>query len=291
MKTLVGVDLEDTYRAALNLCIRLDFPGQEWMFAHAVAPLPTYAPGLAPIAIPMSDAIDSLRKTGREALTKARESVSEAKVVDLLLDGSAAATLMRVADEQHADLIVTGSGQPRRGLLWMIGSVSRALSYGAKQSLLVTKGTAAGAGPVHAIFATDHSEYARCAEERLIEWAPKGLRRIDVVTAYDVTEAAIDLLKQGTEVNLDFENWVYSNALKHGEASAKRLKAIAPETEVRVERGSANDVIANAMSTSGADLLIVGAQGHGFIERLLVGSVSLHQLVAEPYPVLLIRLP
>ena len=36
-------------------------------------------------------------------------------------------------------------------------------------------------------------------------------------------------------------------------------------------------------------LMILGAQGHGFIERLLIGSTSLHQVAAEPYPVLVLR--
>ena len=38
-----------------------------------------------------------------------------------------------------------------------------------------------------------------------------------------------------------------------------------------------------------ADLLVLGAQGHGFLERLTTGSVSLDQAVARPYSVIVMR--
>lgn len=37
------------------------------------------------------------------------------------------------------------------------------------------------------------------------------------------------------------------------------------------------------------ELLILGAQGHGFWERLTVGSVSFHQAIAESHSVLMLR--
>ncbi|RYG31629.1 universal stress protein, partial [bacterium] len=45
------------------------------------------------------------------------------------------------------------------------------------------------------------------------------------------------------------------------------------------------------MSETGSDLLILGARGHGLIERLLIGSLALHVVVAEPYSVMVLRLP
>jgi nucleotide-binding universal stress UspA family protein len=38
-----------------------------------------------------------------------------------------------------------------------------------------------------------------------------------------------------------------------------------------------------------ADILVMGAQGHGFVERVFIGSVSLHQALYEPYPVMIVR--
>lgn len=293
MKALVGVDLEDTYKGAETLCKRLDFQNQKWIFANVAPLLSAYSPGLSPVMIPVADATDALHNAGRKALEEAREiaGVEEIECLELIEDGNTAAALMRIAEERDADLIVAGSGKPRKGFLWTLGSVSRALSYGAKQSLLVSKQGIGGDGPLHAVFATDHSQYAKCALETLIEWAPRGLRRIDVLTAYDTGKETLALLRASTQVQLDFDRWVFENCRKESEAAAQQLRTIAPEVQIIIQQGRPNEVIAEVMKETGADLLILGAQGHGFVQRLLVGSTSLHQLVAEPYPVLLIRLP
>jgi hypothetical protein len=38
-----------------------------------------------------------------------------------------------------------------------------------------------------------------------------------------------------------------------------------------------------------SDLLVLGAQGHGFLARLRMGSKSFHQVVSERYSVLVLR--
>ncbi|MBC8134649.1 MAG: universal stress protein, partial [Fibrella sp.] len=40
---------------------------------------------------------------------------------------------------------------------------------------------------------------------------------------------------------------------------------------------------------TGADLLIVGAQGHTLMERLSLGSVSFRQAMTAPYSVMILR--
>jgi nucleotide-binding universal stress UspA family protein len=43
------------------------------------------------------------------------------------------------------------------------------------------------------------------------------------------------------------------------------------------------------MTEQNGDLLILGAQGHGFLHRIMLGSVALHQIAVEEYPVLIVR--
>ena len=43
------------------------------------------------------------------------------------------------------------------------------------------------------------------------------------------------------------------------------------------------------MAEEQADLLILGSHGHGALERLALGSVSFHQVVATPHNVLVVR--
>ncbi len=291
VKTLVGVDLLGSYESSVELCKRIKFENQEWVFAHALPVLPWYVPGMFPQVIPVAETNDVLQDAGRQALRKAREMVEDYQSTDHMQEGDAATMISRFAREESADLIVVGSGHPKGGPLWKLGSVSRALSIEAKQSLLVAKLPCSKTGPVHAVFATDHSEYANRALDQLVSWNPQGFSRIDVVTAYEVNPSTTAMLKRDTSVDLEFQDWVRDHCLKESAKVAEKLKAIAPEINVIVEEGESNEVIRNAMTSSDADLLIMGAQGHGFLDRLVIGSTSHHHFVAEPYPVLLLRLP
>ena len=291
VKTLVGVDLLDSYESAIELCKRIKFENQEWVFVHALPVLPWYVPGMIPQVIPVAESVDAFQDAGRRALAKARELVGDYRSTDHMREGDAATMLTRYSQDEDADLILVGSGHPKNGPLWKLGSVSRALSIEAKQSLLVAKLPSSKSGPVHAVFATDHSEYANRALDQLISWNPQGFSRIDVVTAYEVNPSTTAMLKRDTSVDLEFQDWVRDHCLKESAKVAEKLKSIVPEVNVIVQEGESNEVIRNAMTSSDADLLIMGAQGHGFLDRLVIGSTSHHHVVAEPYPVLLLRLP
>ena len=54
-------------------------------------------------------------------------------------------------------------------------------------------------------------------------------------------------------------------------------------------QGRTNDVLNSVMEDSRADLLILGAHGHGFIKRLVVGSTTMHMVGNEPWNMLVIR--
>jgi nucleotide-binding universal stress UspA family protein len=293
MKTLVGVDIEGTYLAAVDLCRRFEFPDQHWVLSHVIQQIPMFAPALAPMAIPVTEAMVALREEACHSVEKARKhlGLDVGACTELVPEGTVAATLLHEAGEYACDLIVAGSGHAKKTFPWTVGSVSRALAFASKQSLLATKQPSTKTGPLHAVFATDHSDYANAAIEQLIKWKPKGIDRIDVVTAFDVNEATLALMKVGTEVKLDFEKWVREETERRCHLTAGKLSNIAKQTRVIVEKGEVNEVIRSAMIGSGADVLILGAQGHGFVERLFVGSTSLHHVLAEPYPVLLIRPP
>ena len=288
MKILVGVDSEGTYRSALMLCRALRFQNPHWLMAHAVQSR-TSMPLLVPAHLSDSQASGARQESGREALRSAMEVVGNDPVDQYFRDGNATEILMGLADQAAVDLVVVGAGHPKNGLLWAIGRVARALAYGSRQSLLVTKEPHFFEGAIRAVFATDGSEYANRALDRLLEWAPAGLKHIDVVTAYQVEHSPLDIFQDSEEGDLKFKNWQHEQSLSIASRAAERLRAIVPEVSAMAVEGETNEVLRTVMTDRKADLLIVGAQGHGFIERLLVGSVSLHQAAAEAYPVLLIR--
>jgi nucleotide-binding universal stress UspA family protein len=83
--------------------------------------------------------------------------------------------------------------------------------------------------------------------------------------------------------------WVRARLTEKTEGVCETLKTIGAKCEARVVDMEPIAAIRYMMSETKADLLILGAQGHGFIERLTIGSISLYEVIAEPYNVLLIR--
>ena len=53
--------------------------------------------------------------------------------------------------------------------------------------------------------------------------------------------------------------------------------------------GPVETAIETVMREEKADLLIVGAQGHGFLHRITAGSISFHFALRSPFHTLILR--
>lgn len=60
-------------------------------------------------------------------------------------------------------------------------------------------------------------------------------------------------------------------------------------TEHLVETGEPGPTICEVARRIDADLVVVGSHGHGWLQRVLLGSVSTHVLGHAPCPVLVVR--
>jgi|GEM_PF-732032 len=292
MKVLIGIDDAGVYGPALNLVARMDFEGAEVTLAHSVDimyPVPMYGVAEATMGI---DFVENLNAIGQESLQMAQDAACahNIRAATALLTGAPGPALTEYAEQAGFDVIAIHSD--RKGDLgaMFLGSVARGLTIGAHQSILISKGAVAPAEPVSAVFATDHSAYAHRALDKLIEMKPIGVTRIHVVSAawmkeYDAHVAQYDLTKTGGTT----EEWVESQLRRKSAEAAEKLCAAGYEASFAVQQGTPEAAIKNAMESTHADLLILGAQGHGFVHRIFIGSTSLHQVVAEPWPVFVIR--
>lgn len=72
------------------------------------------------------------------------------------------------------------------------------------------------------------------------------------------------------------------------------LDELAEVLEVAVEPlvdiGDPGPTICSVASAMGADVVVMGSHGHGWLQRVLIGSVSHHVLQHAPCPVLVMRL-
>ncbi|RYG43009.1 hypothetical protein EON79_17815 [bacterium] len=293
LKTIVGIDSGRAYVPALRLLGRLRFKGNESILVHVESPIGiVYNP--VPLAYDYGDeaaAERQARELGKTLLQQAQSDARDAGLEDdsktIYAIGTSSGRLMDLADEENADLVAIGSRRQNSMESFFLGSVGRALAIAAHQSFLVARGKVDASGPVRAVFATDHSEYADRCFEKLLEMGAQGLGHVTVMTA---TEPAMGITYSGGVIP-DGVASIQEGHMERGARLVARLAERGIQADFRLVPSAAETALRATMDETGSDLLILGARGHGLLERLLIGSLALHAVVAEPYSVLILRLP
>jgi len=270
MKMIIGIDVAGHWEAPVSLIRRIRFTDPVPYLVHALEPVPVM--GIYPMAgdpNAMATIERELQECGEKTLAEAHSTLG-IRCEEIVRPGSPVSVLMAEADERGADLIAVGSEQKGKWGSLFFGSVGKGLLMGADHSILFGKGEVAQEGPVTAVFATDHSEYAQRAVDWLLSHLPAGLGQLIILTA----------VSEGDDRG-QFEKANHDLAIRFSQ------QGIAARGEV-IE-GHPSQAIKDAMAAHKADLLIVGAQGHGFLERLRIGSLSFEVVVNSPYSVLVVR--
>jgi nucleotide-binding universal stress UspA family protein len=71
---------------------------------------------------------------------------------------------------------------------------------------------------------------------------------------------------------------------------AQLSQVLEVDAEPIVETGEPGPIICEVAGRVGADVVVLGSHGHGWLQRVLIGSVSNHVLHHAPCPVLVMRL-
>jgi len=291
-RIVLGVDGSGAFIPALSLVERLRFPQPVLSLIHV-------APENLPIWPLFGDLVAETKRYSKIAADLGRDALHDATTQACgknlhsegrLLHGDPAKCLIEQSEVQEADLVAVNArsrGVERRSF---IGSVSRALAITSRTSVLVSKGEISGHGPIRALFATDGSPFADRCLDRFIELRPKGIAEVFVVSAWDIDDKEARLLGQNLAMlGGDVERAIQERVQELTTAAVNKLIKAGYSAQAVVSRGSANEVIYYAMGATGSDLLVVGSEGHGAMTRPIVGSVALHQVVSESYPVLIVR--
>ena len=186
--------------------------------------------------------------------------------------GRPADTLIDVAREREADLLVVGNrgrGATRSALL---GSVSAHLVDHAPCPVLVARGASVN----RMLFATDGSETSIQAATILERWrAFRGLP-VDVVSVAPSARARSD---EGAGRDHG----------AHADQMAMRLSSAGYRCTARVRTGDAAGEICAAAVELGDDLIVTGSRGLGDLRRVLSGSVAHDVLLHATASVLVMR--
>ncbi len=297
MKIILGVDEQERTKAVAGLIEGLAFARLQLELTHVVEqlndPMPSNFEGMIPnMAIPdlavryvkmvESEAKDLLNKVQRDLDHRGHPSTTK------LLKGFSANAIIEHAENSGADLLALGStGRgPIEGAI--LGSVGRKALTNAKCSVLIAKKEFKPGQKLKVVLATDHSDYANRCIQKLMAWHPRGISQVVVTTIYPAQfvkamSSVMDNFKA------DLSGWVRKELDANNKAVIDQFATISIPGKSRVESGPVGDTLERVMAEEQADLLIVGAQGRGFMERLTIGSVSLDQAIRRPYSLLVIR--
>jgi len=288
MKAIIGVDAGGGYENGVALFKAMAFQNMSPILVSAVDTTPPIMPFLPESAAVQADFVAQSQEASKAALQAAAASLGE-NTPQFLVFGGASPVLIRTAEEQEADLLVVHSTVRAGWETLLIGSVSKSLALHSPVSVLVSKGDHAP-DEMRVVFATDHSEYANRALEKFLSFGATGIKSFHLVTAYDLEQAKTQLLiSHLNELSIDLETFVREKLSEKSASIVERLRAAGMDATFSVVAGDVNRVIETTMQEQSGNLLVVGAQGHGFFERVLTGSVATHQVTHSPYSVLVVR--
>lgn len=292
---------------ALTLVKRLRFSGACFDLNHVIKPFPWASTGTYYVGMPVS--APPLVQGDEQAIRQQEEEDANAvllsasthltavgKCTTHVSRGNPTEMLMERADADPADLIAVNAPHQGPVLAFLTGSVARGLVIGAHQSVLLARGDSQDTGdavrPVRAVLATDHSTYMDRCIDQLIRFRPQGLEHLTVLTAYP--EARLDgrhshiphlAVNPAGAMRRDLEEKNRSLVQRLGDALAPSSVTITSQVSGEPIERTVTDV----MKETDAELLILGAHGHTFFERLTLGSFSFQQAMTAPYSVLVLR--
>lgn len=269
---MIAVDAQGNSDAAVVLFSRLNFPDCHATVIHSVESiLPDGSFPGAESTHQLGEMIDEMEDAGQKAIDESALKLGGCVFEKRCVQGDPLRNLIDLARQDSCALIVVGTQDRSNFEKVLMGSVTRGLLTKAEHSFLVGKPYGSQTGPVTAVFATDHSEYCdRCAD-LLIEMRPAGLDKLIVLSVVDMEEVP-EAIQSDTD------------------RLATRFRSVFPDVVSVVARGEVEPNIHSTMLSNNAEMVIVGAQGHSALDRLLgSGSTSFHQVEQEPYSTLVLR--
>ncbi len=282
MRVVVGVN-HDSYHSVLDLIASLAIPSTELALVHVVeSPLDD----LPRIEFePVREWVRQLEEDGRRELEEARKYLQGTgfQITTDALHGDTPKVLIEKGKAWGADLIAIGSTRKGHWGSLFYGSVTKAVAAGAEQSVLVAKRSTKSREKLRVVIATDHSDYFNRCFEKFLSWNVQGIRSAVVLSSVSSRrQEHANRLKDALDT-------LRRNAEESNQTLCRRLQERGIETNSRVSSASPQEAISQAMREEQADLLVLGAQGHGFWERVRLGSVSYYEVIATDHNVLVLR--
>jgi nucleotide-binding universal stress UspA family protein len=242
----------------------------EARLAKVIGPVPVYVSGL--FAQAMAD-------TRRDLAARLKDVVAPATLRTLdVRAGRAARVLAESVARRRAGLVVLGGKRHGRISRAVRGSTAHYLARVLDIPMLVTAG--AGSSLRRVLVAVDLSTAAGRTLASGVALARALGARVRMLHVMEPLRYAHVVLRAPDGTAL----------LERSRATLARLVARfgIPESDTIVRRGGATDTIVAEAGAWRADLIVVGSQGKGFVDRLLIGSTTESLLERLPASLLIV---
>ena len=291
MRVLLATDgSEDAHNATAWLA-RFPLPANSRLRVVSVVSIPPSALDVPPVR----EFEASLREAARQAAEAARTALAHrfAETEVQVPEGEARETILRMAEEWPADLVVLGARGLGAVAGFLLGSVSLGVARHAHCSVLVVKrGTDVIPGVLVAIDGSAHAAAAAAFLARLPLDPTVVVRLVGVVQPprYPATTPrfASGMVREALTQIVQERSTVLEGALAK---AAAPLAGVVKNVERRVLVGHPVEALTVAAATPDVGLVVVGARGLGTLGRLLLGSVSEGLLRHVDRPILIVKGP
>lgn len=294
MKLLIAYDGSESAQAALDDLRRAGLPGEAQALVVSVAEvwLPPPQPrdrildDTSPLRIPAgvklararaAEAVEHAQQLAERASDRVQNIFPNWAVSHQAVSGSPAWELLACETEWQPDLIVVGSHGRTAVGRFILGSVSQKMLTEAHASMRIARGqTPVGEPPQRIVIGVDGSpcslETVRAVASR--RWSAGSEAHVVVVQDPPVPTVVGSIMPSVAEaieeVNDEARTWAEVIA----ERAAEELRRTDLTVAEVIETGDPKRVLVAHGESWGADCIFVGAKGHGFLERFLLGSVS-----------------
>ena len=285
---LIATDGSEEATAAVNAVTT--FPWPDGTRVHGVVVRSSLAAPEIPeyVWADVERSLVDVAESARKVLARRRPD-AQARVVD----GPIVDAILRQAERVRARAIVLGSRGHGPIARLLLGSTSLGVVREMKHAALVVRGRPRGWARV--VLAFDGSPSARHAVTLLAGLEVPAGGQVTIVRVLDrLVLPSLALMPEATRSVLaaqaaEVEAAGEKKARREIDTAAAELSRAGWNVSVVIRKGAALHELLAAVEKARAQLLAVGARGHGVVEHLLLGSVAEGALHRSPISVLVTR--
>mgnify|MGYP000580750345 CR=1 FL=1 len=305
MRVVIATDGSIEADLAETVFLKLPLP-EDARFTVAMAThLPIHAaPAFTPEGLSYSDKVAAdtwriqhqvARRTAESVAARIRTRGFEAEA--RVLEGDTAEELLGFIKSENTDAVVVGFGVSSNLAAAFLGSVSRKLVLYSEASVLVgrhysdvpVEGSCcrlSGKDRLDVLIAVDGSAGSELSVKSLECQHEKVFRSVTMIAVEPLLYSS-----EGMDPTLLYPSIALDRARIEAVArgAAERLVGCADRVEFVTAFGRPSVEIARTAESRGSDLIMLGANRHGFLDRLLLGSCAYEVATSAPCSVLILR--